>query len=140
VQVDLAQLLADLTGSAAVVVVLVLVFKPFISRLMDNLDKQAAGYIGYVEAQVQVATTLESLCQQLNDSEDAHSDRADVQDARQVEMQSSQAEIVGVLRGLQQQMQAHEGRTQKRYDQAQRQAAERHAEQIDVLKHLNGKT
>jgi beta-lactamase regulating signal transducer with metallopeptidase domain len=140
VQIDLAQLLADLTGSAAVIVVLVLVFKPFIGRLMDNLDRQAAGYIGYVEAQVKVATTLESLCQKLNDSEDAHSDRADAQDARQVEMQSSQAEIVGVLRGLQQQMQSHEGRTEKRYQQAQTQAAERHAEQIAVLKHLNGKT
>ena len=138
-QVDLAQLLADLTGSAAVVVVLVLVFKPFISRLMDNLDRQAQGYIGYVEAQVKVATTLESLCQQLGDSENAHRDRADAQDVRQTEMQSSQAEIVGVLRGIQQQFQTHEGRAQKRHEQALRHADERHAELIGVLKKLNGK-
>lgn len=133
---DPGPILTEVGTTVAIVVLFVWLLKPFMARLMDNLDRMSQGYVGYVETQVKVATSLNAVCSRLDSAEkrdrDATQSRAEIVTALQ--------ELSGVVRGLQQQQQAHEGRAQKRHEQALEHADERHAELVGVLKHLNGKT
>lgn len=141
---EIAPVLTELGTTVAVLAVfgwlLWKLFTPFIARLMDHLDKMNSGYVGYVEAQVDVASAMRELCQRFEETERESRQRDEAQDAILGDLVASQREMAGVLRGLQNQQQAHEGRAQKRHEQALAHADERHAELVAVLKALNGKS
>lgn len=137
---DIAPVLGELGTTVAVLAVfgwiLWRLLGPFIERLMDNLDRQAASYERYAADQVKATMTLESLCQRLDEIEEQHLGRGEARDRSQAELREAQKEIVGALRGLQQQFQAHEGRAQKRSEQQ----LEESRQIVKALKALNGKS
>ena len=104
----------------------------FVTRLMDNLDLQAQNHESSIRVQGEVASTLASLCQQMDSCEDE-------QGRRSQETSEAHAEMVKALADVGRRLQAHETRAQKRHEQQMRQAEERHAELIGVLQGLNGK-
>ena len=139
--------LTELGTTVAVLVVfvwlMVKLFKPFLDQLMENLRQMNQGYIGYTEAQVQVASSMNALCQRLDKNEQDQRGRDERQDALLAQLVESQQELAGVVRGLQQQQQAHEGRAQKRHEQQVEQGKQQLAqgqELLEALQHLNGKT
>lgn len=145
-EIDLVAVIVQAGALGLVVLLLLLAWKmggPFLNRLMDNLDKMSQGYTDYVRVQMDVAATLRSLCQRMDESED----RDKAQDVLLAELVEGQREMTGVIRGVQQQLMSHEGRAQKRTDEQMRQSGERHQEQIEqgrellkALQKLNGKS
>ena len=104
----------------------------FVTRLMDNLDLQAQNHEVSIQVQAEVASTLASLCRQIDSCEDEHEKRSQ-------ETSEAHGEMVKALGDLGNKLQAHETRAQKRHEQQMNQAEERHAELIGVLQGLNGK-
>ena len=144
---EIAPVLTELGTTVAVLLIFGwLIWKlvtPFIDRLMDNLDRQAASYELHAAGQAKTALALDTLCRRLDEIGEEHEDRAELQNGRQAELREAQGEIVAALRGLQQQFQAHEGRAAMRHEQQMEQGrdqVEQGQQIVRALKALNGRS
>lgn len=137
-QVDVVQALVQAGAIGIVLALLAWLVRPLLKALTDNLDKMSQGYVGYVEAQVQVATAMRDLCQKLDEAEG----RDAAQDALLNGLAERMEEMVATQRGMQQQMQSHEGRAAKRHEQYVSQSEKQLAlaeQMLKAFQSLNGK-
>ena len=139
-EIDVVQALVQAGAIGIVLALLAWLVRPLLKSLMGNLDKMSQSYVGYVQAQVDVASAMRELCKQLNEVEQENRQRDERQDELLEKLARRLEELGGMFQGMQQQLQAHEGRAQKRHEQVMQHAAERHAEFMSALKSLNGKT